>query len=265
MGTNINNLTITSIETITAFDIRTGNFKFVLDELQDATIAQTQDEAEITGKGGRRINTIKRNKAVTISGTNGFMSTGLMEMQTGVTFENGVAEIKWVDHLTVNSHTATTAYKAVGTTGKEITALYIKDGSDNVQETLTQAASTGAGKFTYAPASKLLTFDNAVADGTEIVVYYNRKVEADTLTNSSDKYSDKCVLYVDAIGEDKCANLYHVQFYIPKADFSGEFNLEMGGDQSVHAFEANALAGACGTSGEFYKCIIFGQNAADAT
>lgn len=38
---NINDITITSLEVITAFDIVTGNFKFALDELQNATIAQT--------------------------------------------------------------------------------------------------------------------------------------------------------------------------------------------------------------------------------
>ena len=38
---NINDITITSLETINAFDIATGAFKFTLDELQNATIAQT--------------------------------------------------------------------------------------------------------------------------------------------------------------------------------------------------------------------------------
>lgn len=47
---NIKDITITSLETITAFDVVTGNYKFTLDELQNATIANTQDSTEITGK-----------------------------------------------------------------------------------------------------------------------------------------------------------------------------------------------------------------------
>ena len=47
---NINDITITSLETINAFDIVTGAFKFTLDELQNATIAQTQEKTDITGK-----------------------------------------------------------------------------------------------------------------------------------------------------------------------------------------------------------------------
>ena len=69
---NINDITITSLETINAFDIVTGAFKFTLDELQNATIAQTQEKTDITGKQGRKLNSLKKNKAVTISQWSGF-------------------------------------------------------------------------------------------------------------------------------------------------------------------------------------------------
>lgn len=62
----IKDITITSLETITAFDVVTGNYKFTLDELQNATIANTQDSTEITGKGGRKLANLKRNKAVSM-------------------------------------------------------------------------------------------------------------------------------------------------------------------------------------------------------
>lgn len=101
-------------------------------------------------------------------------------------------------------------------------------------------------------------------DGTEIVVHYTRKITADVLSNESDVYSSKCTLYVDAMAEDKCANVYHVQFFIPKADFSGEFSLEMGDNQTVHAFEAEALAGACGAGGKLWTYTVYGANAKDA-
>lgn len=120
MNLNTSDLTITSIETITAFDINTGDFKFSLDELQTATIAQGQDVVEITGKQGRRLNTLKRNKTVTISGTNGLLSTGLIEMQAGTPFEEGESTVRITEYLTVESNKATTKYKAVGTAGNEL-------------------------------------------------------------------------------------------------------------------------------------------------
>ena len=57
-------LTITSLETITAFNVTSGDYLFTLDELQNASIAQTQDKVDMTGKGGRKLNSLKRNKAL---------------------------------------------------------------------------------------------------------------------------------------------------------------------------------------------------------
>lgn len=261
---NINDLTITSLETISAFDITTGAFKFALDELQSASIAQSEDTTDITGKAGRKLATLKRNKSVTISGTNGLVSGGLLEVQTGSKFANGATEVLWVDYLTVKTKAATTTYKAVGTEGAEIEALYIRNSDGTLGAALEQNSTAAAGKFTYSPSTKALGFHTDVTDGTEIVVYYKRKITADSLSNESDTYAGKCTLYIDALAEDKCANVYRVQFFIPKADFSGEFTLEMGDNQTVHAFDATALAGACGTNGALWTFTVFGANTADA-
>ena len=263
---NINDITITSLEVITAFDIATGNYKFTLDELQNATIAQSQEQTEITGKQGRKLSTLKKNKSVTISGTNGMVSGGLLEMQTGGTFENKTTEVLWTDYLTVENNAATTAYIATGTAGNEIEAVYVKNSNGVITSRLEQDATVGSGKFTYSPTTKALAFNaDEIADGSEIVVYYKRKIKADVLENMSDKYSGKCVLYIDAMAEDKCANVYRIQFYIPKADFNGEFSFEIGDNQTVHAFEAEALSGACGTGGSLWTYTIFGVGAADVT
>lgn len=255
-------LIITSIETITAFDIATGAYKFALDELQSATIAQTQDTQEITGKRGRKISSLKRNKAVTVSGSNGLVSGGLMEAQTGGTFENKETEIMWPDYLTVTGNKATTTWKAIGTKGAEIVELHIKNPDNTLGTTLEQDATTSSGKFAYDPTTKALTF-TGLTDGTEIVVYYKRKIKADVLENNSENYSTKCALYVDAMAEDECANIYRIQFYIPKADFSGEFSMEMSDSQTVHDFEAEALAGACGAAGRLWTYTVFGESTAD--
>lgn len=254
-------ITITSIDTITAFDIETGNYRFTLDELQNVTVSQAQEKTDITGKQGRKLSSLKRNKSVTVSGTNGLMSCGLLEMQTGTDFANGPTEVLWVDYLTVDAqHEATTKYKAVGTEGAEIDALYLKNADSTLGQKLTQDSTASAGVYTYTPSTKTLEFDSSVASGTEIVVYYKRKIVADVLKDYSDVYSQKCMLYIDATGEDKCAKIYHLQIFVPKADFSGEFSLEFGDNQSVHAFEAEALSGACGTRGEFFTYTVFGEN-----
>lgn len=256
-------IVITSLETINAFDITTGDYLFTLDELQSASIAQGQEKVDITGKQGRKLSSMKRNKTMTISGSNGMLSCGLVELQTGSKFENKETEVMWYDFLEVRDNAATTKYKAIGTAGAEISELYILETVGTIRTSLEQASAAAEGKFAYDPSTKTLTF-SGLANGTQIAVYYKRKIAADVLSNKSDVYSGKCELYVDCIGEDKCANIYHVQFHIPKADFNGEFSLDFGDDQSVHSFEAEGLSGACGAGSTYWDMIVFGENAADA-
>lgn len=262
----INDITITSLETITAFDIVTGAYRFTLDELQNAKIANTQDKTDITGKGGRKLNSLKKNKAVVISGTNGLVSGGLLELQTGSEFKSvDNAPIQWTDYLTITSNASATSYKAIGTAGNEIETVYIKNADGTLGEALTQDAAVAEGKFTYDPETKALAFNEGdYEDGTEIVVFYTRNIQANVLENVSDTYSEKCKLYIDAFGEDKCSNIYRVQFYIPRADFSGNFDFDLGDNQSVHAFEAESLAGSCGAAGTLWTYTVFGANAEDA-
>lgn len=264
---------ITSLETFTGFGL-TGNYLFTLDELQNGSIANTEETSDITGKAGRKLAKLKKNKGATVSASSGMLSGGLLEAQTGGSFVNGTTEVMWTDYLTVNdSHTATTNYTAIANNGAgtEIINLYLKkDGvatTGLVQGAEAAAATTGENPtpqtFAYNPTTKTLTFDNGVAAGTEIVVCYKRKIQADVLSNDSDKFAVKCQIYVDALGEDKCGNIYRIQIYFPKADVSGEFSFDMGDNQTVHSFEAEALAGACGSGSQLWTYTVFGVNTAD--
>lgn len=275
----VHDIAITSLETITAFSLTGNEYLWTLDELQNASIANTQEKQDITGKGGRKLASLKRNKGATVSGANGMFSAGLLAMQAGAELEDGDYEVQLTDYLVVETDdnntendasddklVATLKHKAIGTAGAEIIALYVKDETGYATEELVQGTD-----YTLGSDKKTITFTKTregytakVADGSEVVVYYKAKLKATGFINLSDKYSGTCKLYVDAMGEDKCGNIYHVQFYFPKADFNGEFTFEMGDNQSVHNFEAEALAGACGAGGKLWDMVIFGENAEDA-
>lgn len=254
------------IDTIDVFDSVTGDYLFSLDELTTSAINHTEETKDITGKNGRVLSRSKQNKGVTVTGTNGVVSSGLMALQTGGEFTNGNATVMWVDYLTVNaSHKATTKFKAIGTAGAEISELYTKDANGNIVSELTQDTTAATGKFAYNPTSKELTFHTDVAEGTEIVVYYKRSVaNCDVLDNDSDTFAGKAMLYINGLAEDRCSNTYRVQFFFPKVDFSGQFNLEFGDNPTVHTFEATAMAGSCGAGSKYYTYTVFGANAADA-
>lgn len=262
---NIFDLAPTSLETITAFDVVTGSYLFTMDELQNASLSQGEEKIDITGKQGRKLTSLKRNKTLTVSGSNGMLSAGMLELQTGSKFKNETAQVMWYDYLTVSGNAAATNFTAVGTAGNEIPEILVKDSNGIVVKTLTQGAAVEKGVFTYNPTTKALAFnDGEIADGTEIVANYERKIQASVLENMSDVYSGKATLYIDLLAEDKCANVYRVQIKVFKADFSGEFSLEFGDNQTVHNFEAEGLAGSCGAGGMLWSWTVFGANAEDA-
>jgi hypothetical protein len=267
MSINVSDLSITSLETIMAFGINGGAHRFTLDELQNATISNSQENTALTGKGGRTIGQLKRNKSVTVSGTNGMVSMGLVEVEVGASGEHlASTPVKVPDYLTVKDNAATTTYKAVGTVGDEIGEVIVKNEDGTIKVRLTQDATASTGKFAYDPSTKKLTFaEGEVADDTSIVVYYIRNVEGDVISNVSDNYSEKVEMYVDALAEDKCHNIYHVQFYIPYADFTGSFDLALGDSQTTHGFEATSLPSTCGNgSTKYWDLTVFGETAEDA-
>lgn len=265
---NVRDITVTSLETITAFDPASGAYMFTLDELQSASIAQAQETTDLTGKNGRKLDTLDRNKTVTITGANGVVSNGLLEAQTGGTITTGTAEVMWTDYITIPSTgTVGTAYKAVGTTGAEIEEMYTLNDDGTLGTKMTQVASSddlADDQFVYTPSTKALTFSAEHVPGEKFVAYYKRNITADVLTNESDKFSKKATLYVDALGEDKCSNIYRLQFYFPKTKVSGEFTFDMGDSQTIHNFSAEALAGNCGLGGALFTYTVFGADAADA-
>ncbi len=263
MIAKIENITITSLETITAFS-KSGNYLFTLDELQNTSIQNTAEKVPVAGKQGRLINNLKRNKAVAITGTNGLLSLGLMAADSGAEVMTKDVDILWYETLTVTGGKAKTAFKAVGTAGAEIDSLFVKDPITGVRiRMLEQDAAAAAGKFAYDPATKELTFHTDIADGTHIVVYYNRKINGQVISNNAKNYSEKCTLYIDAFGEDHCNTTYRVQIIVHTCDFNGNFNIDMGDNPSTHSFEAQALASGCTSDGSFWDFIVFGMNEQD--
>ena len=266
MAVNVNDLTVTSIDTLSCFDITGKSLLAYLDELQNVTISHTEEKEDITGKNGRKLSSLKRNKGVTISGTNGLLSAGLLAIQVGSEFEaKESTPVKWDETVTVTGGKATLTYKAVGAQGSEIMGILVRNLDGTIASAMEQAASAAAGKFAYDPQNKEITFNtDDVPDGTEVVVFYMRNIKGSVLVNSSEVFSMKCQVYSDFEAEDKCGNVFHGQFFFPKADFSGEFDIEVGDSQAVHNFEAEALAGACGKGGTLWTYTIFNGNGEDA-
>ena len=122
MAISIDGFYVTSLDQLTGFN-NANEIEFILDELQDSTISNTQENNDITGKNGAAIGTLKRNKAVTVSGNNGLLVGGGMAAQTGSDVEEGSFIIRATDVLTVASNSVQLSGTPVGKAGAEIIAL----------------------------------------------------------------------------------------------------------------------------------------------
>lgn len=253
---DVSKLSITEIDQITCFN-NSGELEFIMDEIQEGSISNTQEKSDITGRGGRKIGSLKKNKGVTISATNGLLVGGALAAQTGTEVEQGSFNVRKWETVVVKSDKATLTGTPVGVAGAEIGYAYFKNANGSLGERFEQDATASAtGKFAYA--TKELTFyAGDIPDGTEIVVFYDEEVTSAKISNDSEKYSKVLKMYVDVTAQDNCDNQYHGQFVINRADFNGEFELSMGGDPTVHAIEAESLAGGCSGSTNLWDFIVY--------
>lgn len=259
---NIDKFTITSWDQMVGWDRVDGNLELIMDELTDFTLAQEEERVDLTGKSGRRIGSLKRNKAVTGSGTNGMLSGGTLAAMTGAEIEDGEHEVQYTDAVVVNSNEGTTTEKAIGAVGNEIGTVYVRDeqqayiaGGKKLTQTSGEPES---GRFSYDPESKKLKFyADEVPDGTEVIVIYTVKQKGKKISNNADKYSKTLKVVIDVTCQDVCDNIFHGQFRCDRADFNGTFDITGGSDPSTQSFEFTSLPNLCTGKSDLWDFIVF--------
>lgn len=251
---------ITSLDQLMTFN-NADELEFVMDELQDTTISNSQENNDITGKNGAVIGTLKRNKAVTVSGNNGLIVAGAIAAQTGSNVETGKFVVRATDILTVADNSVTLSNTPVGAEGAEIITLRKKGNNGLLGESFEQDATASAtGKFAYADET-ITFFEGDLEDGDVVVAFYNMEVDnATRVTNDADTYSKTLKAYLDCTVQDRCDKLLHGQFIFPRADFTGNFDMSLGGTDSVQSFEFRTLKNLCSNAvgkGLFWEFICW--------
>ena len=260
---NIDKFTITSYDAITGFDRTNGGLVLVMDEISDFSLNQTQETQDITGKGGRVISRMKKNKAVEGSGTNGFLSGGALATMLGTEIETGDNfVIRCTDTIVVNTNKGATSKKAIGTAGNEIGTIYVRDENNayiSGGKKLTQTSTTPAtGQFSYDPTTNEITFfEGDIADGVEVIAFYDAEVKGAKITNDANKYSAVLDLYIDCTCTDACDNIFAATIHCPRADFSGEFEIAGGSDPATQAFSFTSLPDLCTGKTVLWDMVVF--------
>lgn len=153
--------------------------------------------------------------------------------------------------LTVNTNAATTTYTAIGSTGAEITALFIYNVDGSFGTEYIQDATTGVKKFTYTPGTRTLTFANSeIPDGTEIIVFYNVNGGESTFTiaSNSNEFSKIVKVELYSLVQDACTGLeYPAVITVPKAKLDGKVTVNVGADKEPATLNVSfeALRASC--------------------
>ena len=256
---------ITSVDSIVGFDLATKECLFILDELQEATLEGDAEVIWATGREGRRLSSMKRNKTFTITATNGLIVGGLMAQQLGdrervSDTTNATIRIPAFERIPVGSgNTVETQFTAVGSVGNEIGWIYRANRDGSQGQKFAQAATASATAFAYDPATRTISLPTggAFAEGDMVIVFYEYMTMGRRYANKSDSYAGDAYLVCDIIVKDVCdATLQHSKLVIPRVSMSDNFNLSFGADMAVQAFSAEAVASICAGEAEYFYWVF---------
>lgn len=269
------NFILVSIDAMHMWD--KNRLMYSLDDLQNVSIQNNEESTDITGRGGRKIDSLKTNKTCVVTGANGLINAGLISAQTGGEYISSDSyPVAWNETIRIEDpNDIHIKYQAVGFPGAEIATVVREFNGGNIDTTnpFKQSTSTAeVDSFTYDPTTRQLVFnEDALQVGDFIRVYYTRNVAACHVDNPADKFSVQGKVILECTARDMCQNYYRSQFTFPRASLTGNFTLDVGQDQVLHNFEIEALASvtACDSSSYgqdsiYWDYVVFDRDADDA-
>ena len=256
---------ITSIDSITGFDLSTDECVFILDEIQDATLEGDAEVVWATGREGRRLSSMKRNKTFSVTATNGFIVGGLMAQQLGdrerrTDTENATIPVPAFERVPVgDGATVLTKFAAVGAVGNEIGWIYRANRDGSQGQKFAQGAAATATTFAYDPGTREISLPTGgqFQAGDWVIVFYTYLTKGRRYVNRSDEYAGDLRLVCDIMVKDVCdSTLRHSKLVIPKVSVSDNFSLAFGADMAVQSFSAEASASICAGESEYFYWVM---------
>ena len=252
--------TITSVETIENYSRTDDTCLSILDEIKNVSLANTEDSTDVTGKNNQALFTIKKNKAVTGSGSSGYISGSLLSLQTGADPISGKIKFRKREVLqfATSENTVTLAETAVGVSGSEILSLIVTVDDEATSTKYTQASVASENKFAYNTSDNTITLPTVTNDksGTVEVVYDYEK-EGASVGNKSGAYGKTTHTFINCLGKNTCDEVYFVQIEIYRCDWNANFTFDLGGDGVEHPFEFKSLVDKCAGDNKFWDYKVF--------
>lgn len=242
-------------------DKSTGELWFVVDELKDATLTNGAEQVFMTGSAGTRIATLDRNKTTTLTFQNGLVSMSMMATQTGSDRELATADKKIVTPAfeihEVKDNTITLNQSPVDGSVQHVYVLQ-KDRSLGEKYTLNDASGATGKNFTIE--GKVISLPSgSLAAGTKVAVSYQYEAEsAIKVVNKGDTFAKKGIVILEILLRDICDNnkKYYANLVIPNGAMSGQFDININGEGTVHAATVEAMPDYCSIDKELFSWII---------
>jgi hypothetical protein len=218
-----------------------------------------------TGKEGRRLSSLKRNKTCTITANNGFIVGGLLAQTIGdfdpeEDFVSESISMPAFERIEVGAGgvSVLTTFTATGTAGNELGFIYManKDGSQG--QKYAQDATASATKFAYVPGTKTITLPTGIfTEGDVVIVFYDYLGTGRKYSNKSDSYAGDVYLVADIMIKDVCdGSLLHSKLVMPKVTISDNFSYTFGDSMAVQAFSAEANSSICSNDREYFYWVM---------
>lgn len=248
--------TITSVETIENYSRTDDTCLSILDEIKNVKLSNTENSSDVKGKNDETLFTIKKEKAVSGSGSSGYISGNLMALQTGADPVEGKIKFRKreVVKFTTDKTSIDISEAAVGTPGDEILSLIVSldpenDGDEVISTQYKQAVTASTDKFSYSNKVITLPTETNSKSGTVEVVYEYEKDGA-SVGNKSGTYGKTTHTFINCLGKNVCDEIYFIQIEIYRCDWNANFDFDLGGDGVEHPFEFKSLVDKCSGSSE---------------
>lgn len=198
------------------------------------------------GTGNPKIVGFSSNREAKLNLSNAVFDNAAIAMMTGNNVLKGVKAIQQRDVLPVTTNTATLKYTPVSTTGALVAVFkYNADGTHGTELTYTSTA-VATGQYSHTSAKSIGFFAGDIANGDQIVAYYNTNTDAtaQTITISSDKFAGTFGLVLDAVVKspfDKRDYLAQINISACKMEDNWSITMAADGDPSEHQMPVEIL------------------------
>lgn len=238
---------------LTCFDLTTENPLCVFTQLSDTSVETTAESTDVADKNGNLVKKIWKSKSCSVSGTNAFCNTNIVQLASGseAEFASVGNEIIMPKMFHVNKGTDVTLTNFVDGTVR--VAQYFGDGSIGKIYTLGEAAD--ADKFAVGTGTGKLDLPTD-PDAEMFYITYQRKVESGSLIrNRADKFPSSIKVIMKATYYNPCKKNELKADYIefPSVQMSPEFTLPVNADSATMDIAFDAEIDYCGTDKVLYN------------